>query len=134
MAFKNPVNPVYIGNVPVGDGYPTVFMAEIGTFFNQDIGIAINYIDRAVEAGAPVIKTEILHDANICLKDSRLLHKYVHGTGVREEDYYSLIKRKVVSFENYEKIFAHCRKRNTPYVASVYDLEGIDFFVPRFLP
>lgn len=129
MVCANPVNPVYIGDVPVGDGYPTVFMAEIATFFNQDIGLAIDYIDRAIEAGTPVVKTEILHDTNICLKNSGLLHRYIHGTGTKEEDYYSLIERKVVSFEKYEQIFAHCRKRNIPYVASVYDLEGIDFFV-----
>jgi len=129
MVYSSPINPVSIGDIRVGDGFPTVFMAEIGTFFNQDIELAIEYIDRAIEAGAPVVKTEILHNANVCLKNSGLIHQYTHGTGTSEEDYYSLIERKVVSFEKYEKIFAHCRKRNTPYVASVYDLEGIDFFV-----
>ena len=123
------IDPVYIGKIPVGDGYPTVFMAEIGTFFNQDIGLACEYLRRAVEAGAPVVKTEILHDPEVCLKDSGLLHEYTHSKGLTIEEYRSLIERKVVSFDKYEKIFDYCCELNVPYVASVYDIKGIDFFV-----
>ena len=30
------INPVDIGGVMVGNGYPTVFMAEIETFYNKN--------------------------------------------------------------------------------------------------
>ena len=122
------IDPVYIGNIPVGDGYPTVFMAEISTFFNQDDKLACEYIRKAVEAGAPVVKTEILHDPEVCLKDTGLLHEYTHGTGKAVEDYRALIERKTVSFEKYEKIFRYCQELKIPYVATAYDIEGIDFF------
>ena len=127
--MKTAKHTVDIGGVPVGDGHPTVLMAEIGTFFNQDIELACEYIKKCVEAGTPIVKTEILHDPEVCLRNTGLMHEYAHATGLKVEDYRSLIERKVVPFEKYEEIFSYCRELNVPYVASIYDIEGIDFFV-----
>lgn len=118
---------VYIGKVPVGDNYPTVFMAEVGTFFNQDIELAKEFLHAAVEAGVQVFKTEILHNADVCLKGTGLSHEYNHAGGKHVEDYRALVERKVVPLKDYRKIFQLCHDLDIPVVASVYDLEGIDF-------
>jgi sialic acid synthase SpsE len=120
---------VHIGDVPVGDDHPTVVMAEIGTFYNQDIVLARDYLAQAIEAGAPIVKTEIVHDADACLPGTGLEHAYVHASGTTVEDYRALFERKVVPLADYEKLFAFCRDMSVPFVASVYDLAGIDFLV-----
>jgi len=51
--------PVNIGGVMVGDVYPTVLVAEIGTFFNKDIELATSYLKAAVEAGAPIFAENV---------------------------------------------------------------------------
>ena len=43
----NPVKAVHVGGVPIGDGYPTVFMAETSTYFNQDIDLAVSFVEAA---------------------------------------------------------------------------------------
>ena len=121
--------PVNIGGGMVGDGYPTVLVAEIGTFFNQDLELATAYLRAAVDAGAPIFKTEILHDPDICLRDTGLLHEYRHATGSRVEDYRKLIERKVVPLDGYRKLFALCAQFKVPFIATTYDLEGVDFLV-----
>ena len=121
-------NPAYIGSVPVGDGYATVFMAEIGTFFNKDIDLALRLIKAAVDAGAPVVKSEVLHNPDVCIKDSGLLVKYNHATGSKTENYRELIERKIVPLERYRELYGYCKSLGVPFVASVYDVEGIDFF------
>ncbi len=123
------VTPVNIGGVMVGDGYPTVVVAEVGTFFNKDLDLARAYLRQAVDAGAPIFKTEILHDPDVCLKDTGLLHEYRHATGIKVEDYRKLIERKVVSLEGYRKLLDLCKEFRVPFIATVYDLEGIDFLV-----
>lgn len=123
------LTPVYIGSVPVGDGSPTVFMAEIGTFFNKDIDLALRLIKAAVDAGAPVVKSEVLHNPDVCIKDSGLLVKYNHATGSKTENYRELVERKIVSLEHYRELYGYCKSLGVPFVASVYDVEGIDFFV-----
>jgi len=121
--------PVMIGRVPVGDGYPPVFVAEIGTFFNKDIALAESYVRGAVQAGVPVVKTEILHDPEVCLEGTGLLHQYRHAAGVEVENYRKLIERKVVPLGEYRRLFALCKTLGVPVIASVYDTEGVDFLV-----
>lgn len=123
------INPVSIGSVPVGIGAPVALMAEIGTFFNKDIGQAKDYLRAVAAAGAPLFKTEILHDADVCLKDTGLNCRFAHAAGVTLEDYRKLIERKIVPLADYAALFALCRELGVPFIASVYDFEGIDFFV-----
>ncbi len=123
-------NVVYIGNIPVGDGYPTVFMAELSTYYNQDIDKAIGLIDKAIDAGCEIIKTEILHDSDVILKKANLQHTFNYVDGKKTENYRKLIEQKTVSIENYKKIINYVTKvKKVPFVASCYDFEGVDFLV-----
>lgn len=123
------MNTVYLGKVPVGDEHPVVLAAEIGTFFNQDIGLARQYLSRVVEAGVPVFKTEILHDPDVCLKNSGLQIKFNHSAGQQVEEYRKLIERKTVPLKDYAVLFEECRRLAIPFIASVYDFTGVDFLV-----
>lgn len=118
---------VMLGDVPVGDGHPAVFVTEVGTFFNQDIGMALDYLDKVAAAGAHVFKTEILHDPDVCVANTGLLHRYNHAHGVGVEDYRALMERKVVPLEDYRLLFEAGRARGIPIMASVYDRTGVDF-------
>lgn len=120
---------VHIGKVPVGDEHPVVLVAEVGTYFNQDIGLARDYLQKVAAAGAPVFKTEILHNPDVCLRASGLNITFNHATGKQVESYRALIERKTVLLSDYAKLFAECRALDIPFVASVYDFEGVDFFV-----
>jgi sialic acid synthase SpsE len=123
------MRPVAIGGVMVGDGFPTVFVGEIGTFFNKNVDLAESYLRAAVAAGVPVLKTEILHDPEVCLKATGLSHAYRHAGGVAVEDYRALIERKVVPLPDYRRLFRLCDTLGVPLIATVYDFEGVDFLV-----
>lgn len=118
---------VKIGNVPVGDAHPVAFMAEMGTFYNKDISLAIQIAEKAIDAGSDIIKTEILHNANVVLDDPSVTCTYNFQGGQRTENYRKLIERKIVPLEKYRELFSYIRSRNKPFVASVYDLKGVDF-------
>ncbi len=128
LPVSYPIDPVSIGGIMIGDGYPTVLVAEIGTFFNKDIELGCSYIEAAVEAGAQILKSEVMHDPEVCLKGTGLLHEYKHANGTQVEDYRHLIERQTVSLQAYRKLFGRCRELGVPFVATVYDVEGVDFF------
>ena len=50
------MNPVKIGNTPVGDGHPCYVIAEIGINHNGDIDLAKRLISVAVAAGCDAVK------------------------------------------------------------------------------
>lgn len=118
---------VYLGNVPVGDDFPPVFVAEVGSFFNKDIDVALEFLKHTVEAGAPVFKTEILHDPDTVLANVDLDCSYKHAHGEKIENYRKLIERKVVSLSEYERLFIAANDLNIPIIATVFDKLGISF-------
>ncbi len=54
----------------VGDGHPTLIIAEIGLNHNGDIEIAKKLIDVAVEAGCDVVKFQKRHVASLATKEA----------------------------------------------------------------
>ncbi len=119
---------IQFGRTSVGTGYRPLFLPDIGTFFNQDMTLAGRVIDSLAESGVTVVKGEILHTPEICLKHGGVEKYYGWKSGtIIEEDYRALIERKVVSFEAYEKLFSICHAKDMEFVVSVYDFEGADF-------
>ncbi|WP_033068648.1 N-acetylneuraminate synthase family protein [Thalassospira australica] len=115
--------------------YPPVFLAEIGGFFGQDVGLAADMIRQIVEVGHSVaeqpmiLKTEILHDPEICLLGDTL-ETYASKDGrVYQENYRSLIERKVLPLDHYAKLLGICSDAGAPFIVSVYDFKGADFAV-----
>lgn len=110
----------------------TLFLPDIGTFFNDDIDLALVMVDQLSQSNIPVLKAEILHDADICLK-SNLKENYYSPTkkNMIEEDYRKIIERKVVPLDEYEKIFNRIKSKGCELVVSVYDNVGVDFAVSQ---
>merc|ERR1711991_531722 len=95
---------VHIGKVPVRDDHPPVFIAEVGSFFNKDVDLALDFLKQTIDAGAPVFKTEILHDPNTVLGTVDLDCYYNHAGGKKIENYRALIERKVIPLDDYRRL------------------------------
>lgn len=126
--------PIHLAHIPVGADHPPVFLAEIGTFFNQDMDAARHMVERIAgvraEAQLPlVMKGEILHDLSLCL-DDETQERFVSKSGVvRSERYRDLMARKVVPLSHYQRLIGQIRNFDLPLVLSVYDAAGADFAV-----
>lgn len=116
-----------LGGVPIGGNAPPLVLPDIGTFFNNDLALAENLLREVLAAGVKVVKGEILHTAAIALDDGTLERYYDPAAGMVAEHYRALIERKVVSLEQYERLFRVCHAARVPFVLSVYDAEGADF-------
>jgi len=108
----------------------TIFLPDIGTFFNQDISKALNVIEKLSELDIPIIKAEILHDKNICL-ETKLNESYYSNKKKKfiNENYRKLIERKVISLKDYARIFTSIKDQKKDAIVSVYDFKGADFAI-----
>lgn len=118
---------ITVGDVPIGPGEPCVFLADIGTFFNQDVAAGRELIDCVAAAGALFVKGEVLHDASICLDSDLLETITTRDAVVSKESYRDVIARKVLPLSAYESLFAHARGRRLRLALSVYDSAGLAF-------
>lgn len=105
-----------------------IFLPEVGTFFNQDTAKAQQLIAKLLRCGVTCLKGEILHSADLALNVAQPTAYFDTRSGqFKTENYRQLIERKVMSFAQYEQVFAQPISQGTPLVFSVYDIEGADF-------
>lgn len=124
-----------IGGHDLSDNAPPLFFAEIGAFFGQDVSLAKSMIEQILDARRRVpqqpliLKTEVLHDPEICLAGDTV-ETYASKSGlVKQENYRALIERKALSLDRYAELFEMCALADLPFIASVYDLVGADLAV-----
>ena len=119
-----------LGKYIVSDDNPVCFVAEAGSFFNDNINLAKEYLNLSAEAKVDFFKTEILHSSDVVLKDTKDLFKYPSGKSgknINVENYRNFIERKVMSLSSYLKLFEHAKKIKLPIIATVFDNIGVDF-------
>jgi sialic acid synthase SpsE len=123
-----PMKPVIIDNTPIGDGHPTVFLAEIGSSFDHDMDQAKKMIQAASQAKADFLKGEILLNENFSLDDAYKF-SYLHGDGQQkaEESHREIVKRKCNPKSFYEQVFQQAKDLDMAFILSVYDLESVWF-------
>ena len=127
------IRDVAIGGYTSGPAHPPLFFAEIGSFFNGDPAPARELIRRIIECrdAVPdqplVLKTEILDNADICLRGETMETYASKGGTVKHENYRALIERKVMPTTEYVPLFAMCRDAKLPFVVSVYEFQAADF-------
>ncbi len=130
--YLSNLEPFMIGSHCIGLKKSPLFLPDIGTFFNQDIDIAIKMLDSLKKAKIKIIKGEILHSPDVCLTgESSENYLSTDGTTTIQENYRQLIERKVVSLNDYSKIFEYCRQQKIEFVVSVYDDEGVAFAIEQ---
>lgn len=122
-----------LADYSVGIDYPPIFLCEIGSHYNGDINEARSMVEAIVAAhrrhpNVPfILKTEILNNADICLKEG-IEERYVDKKGiVKTENFRALIERKVMPLEHYAELFKLLNEEKMPFIISVYDFEAVDF-------
>jgi sialic acid synthase SpsE len=122
-----------IGRYALSPDAPPVFFAEIGSYFNGDVKLAASMIKSILDAQQQVpdqpvaLKTEILNDAEICLPGDTIETYAAKDGRTRQENYRTLIERKVVPLESYAGLFKLATDAGMPLVVSIYDFVATDF-------
>ena len=61
------------GKINIDSSSP-IFLPDIGTFFNKNLNTAFDLISKLKKSKVKIIKGEILHNADICLRNSSLVN------------------------------------------------------------
>jgi N-acetylneuraminate synthase len=115
---------IEIGNRLVGRGHPCFVIAEVGINHNGNLGLALDLIDVAVDAGCDAVKFQ-KRTPDVCVPaDERERTKETPWGLMSYLDY-----RRRLEFgrEEYEHIDRHCRERGILWFASCWDEPSIDF-------
>lgn len=105
---------VFIGDRPVGSGFPTFVIAEAGVNHFGNIEIAKHLIDMSVVARADAVKFQIFKTENLISSETT--------------EWINRLKPKELPFKSFARLQEYCRQKQMMFLATAHDEESLDFY------
>ena len=118
---------VCVGGTLVGNGHPVFVVVELGVCHEQNLDVAKHFVEVAKKIGADAVKVEAFRADEFVL-DKSLKHTYGTAEGLVEENYYQLLKKLELSFDQIKEIKKKADELGILFFSTVHDKEDVDFF------
>lgn len=105
-----------------------LIIAEAGVNHNGSIEIAKQLVDKAVEAGADIIKFQTFKAEKLVSKSAKQAEYQKKNIGTKADDsQYNMLKKLELSEQDHLTLIDYCRKRGIKFFSTAFDLESIDY-------
>lgn len=101
-------------------------IAEAGVNHNGQLDLALQLVDKAVEAGADCVKFQTFITENEISKNAQKA-EYQKDTTGEEENEFEMVKKLELTFEQFQEIADYCKRKGILFLSTPFDLESIDF-------
>lgn len=108
-------------------------IAEAGDNHNGVFDFAIRLIDKAVEAGADCVKFQTFKTEKVISKYAQKAEYQKNNTD-KNETQFEMVKKLELSFNQFEELYAYCRKKDIQFLSTPFDLDSIDFLTQLDMP
>lgn len=116
---------VKVGDREVGDGRPSFIVVELGVCHEQNVELAKGFIRRAKEAGADAVKVESFQADDFAF-DRTLTHTYGTAAGERTENYYTMLKRLELGYDDYAELKREADAQGILFFSTVHNPRNAD--------
>lgn len=117
---------VRVGGKNIGDGEKTFTVVELGVCHEQNVELADHFIAVAKKAGADAVKVESFQ-ADELVVDKTIEHEYGTTKGVKRENYYNLLKRLELSYDDFAKLKKKADEVGILFFSTVHNKHSVDF-------
>ena len=107
-------------------------IAEAGVNHNNKLHNAFKLIDKAKKVGASAVKFQVFKTENYIQKDAPLAKYQMKNSKFSNQ--FELIKKLELSEKSLEKIINYCKKKKIQFLASPFDLWGVDYLKKKKIP
>ena len=106
----------------------TLIIAEAGVNHNGDLGLAIQLIDAAAEAGADLVKFQTFNADRQVIRAARKA-AYQSKTTNSSESQHEMLRRLELTPDMHKELIAHCATRNIGFFSTGFDVQSVDLLV-----
>ncbi len=117
---------IQIGDKKISDDGRVFVVAELGVCHEQDVTVAEHLIEVACESGIDAVKVESFQ-ADELVVDKTIEHEYGTSTGTRRENYYELLKRLQLSYDDYARLKRKADELGMLFFSTVHNKHSVDF-------
>lgn len=108
----------------------TYVIAEIGINFNGSLENCFKMIDVSAEAGCNAAKFQMFNAKNLYPRSAGTLD-WKDKQDVYSYDIYEAVERFELPVEWIDKLIEHCNKNSIDFMASVFDIEGLEYMIKK---
>lgn len=116
---------VTVGRKEIGRGRPVFIVVELGVCHEQNVDLAKKFIRCAREAGADAVKVESFQTDDFAF-DFDLTHTYGVLGGERTENYYNMLKRLELSYDDYQELKRTADEEGILFFSTVHNTKNAD--------
>ena len=104
----------------------TLIIAEAGVNHNGNFEIAKQLVDKAVEAGADIVKFQTCKAENVI---SRYADKaeYQKVTTGEADSQLEMVRKLMLTYEEYGKLKEYCDEKDITFLSTAFDLPSVDY-------
>jgi len=117
---------VQIGEKEIGNGKKAFIVVELGVCHEQNVELAEYFIEVAKKVGADAVKVESFQ-ADELVVDKNIEHEYGTVKGVKRENYYRLLKRLELSYDDYARLKKKADELGILFFSTVHNKYSVDF-------
>ena len=105
-----------------------LIIAEAGVNHNGSLEIAKKLVDKAIEAGADVIKFQTFKAEKLVSKTAKQAEYQKKNIGANSDDsQYYMLKKLELSEKDHQELLAYCKERGILFFSTAFDMESIDY-------
>lgn len=105
-----------------------ILIAEAGVNHNGKLNLVKKLIDIAIDAGADFVKFQIFKANKLCLPNTKKANYQIRNTN-KKESQLQMLKKYELNYAKHKLIIKICKKKKIGYLASVFDLDSLNFLV-----
>lgn len=102
-------------------------IAEAGVNHNGSQQIAKQLVDKAVEAGADIIKFQTFKSERLVSKAAKQAEYQQRNIGKKDGGQLAMLKNLELSVENHYELIQYCKERNIRFWSTAFDMESVEF-------
>jgi len=123
---------IKIGKRFVGEGCPSLIIAEAGVNHNGSLKLAKKMIDAAKMAGAGAIKFQTFITEELVTQDAPKANYQKKATGSKSQ--YEMLKKLELSERDFKELFNYCKRRGIMFLSTPFDSKSAEFLLKLGVP
>lgn len=109
----------------------TLIIAEAGVNHNGDIGMALELVDKAAEAGADYVKFQTFKASKLASASAKKA-SYQMRTSDKTESQLAMLQRLELSLESHEAIIMRCAEKGVRFLSTPFDIDSLKLLTETF--
>jgi N,N'-diacetyllegionaminate synthase len=104
----------------------TLIIAEVGVNHNGSLELAKLLVDKAVEAGADIVKFQTFVASKLVTRNAEKADYQKKQTG-NDESQYSMLKKLELSYSEFVEIKNYCIEKDIEFLSTAFDSDSVEF-------